>query len=158
MDSFEQHFPFRRNEFEIKKSFDSLNSFDENDWESFYSYIDVTKYLVGEFVIKEGDVDRSLYIVSKGVLDVIALNHSKHSVSLSKIGQGAVFGELGFLDAQPRSASVMTLSEAEVLKLTYESFERMREENLKLTNLLLYDLALILTFRFRSLTASILGS
>lgn len=69
----------------------------------------------GSLVIKEGDRDRDLYAVTKGILSI-----SRAGKFLAQIAPGVCFGEAGFFLAQPRTASVMAAVDAEILKIPWQ--------------------------------------
>jgi CRP-like cAMP-binding protein len=64
-------------------------------------------YRQGEIVIKEGDTDRSLFMISRGTASVkVRLAGQERDKRLASFSPGAVFGEVALLDAEPRSATV----------------------------------------------------
>lgn len=71
---------------------------------------------MGQILFREGDLSREIYIVKEGSLLVYTGNGDKE-LELGRVGPGAIFGEMAFLDKAPRSASVRAISEAKVLEL-----------------------------------------
>jgi len=64
-------------------------------------------YQRGDIVIKEGDTDRSLFMISKGTASVkVSLAGQARERRLASFSPGAVFGEVALLDEEPRSATV----------------------------------------------------
>ena len=64
-------------------------------------------------IVTEGEEGSSLYIVVSGRVQV----HLR-SQELAQLEQGACFGEMSLFDAEPRSASVTTLTACDCLVLT----------------------------------------
>jgi len=79
-------------------------------------------YKRNTIIISQGDNTRSLYIVIKGRLKVLASDEDGNQTIFSFLGTGDVFGELSLLDDAPRSASVVTVEETQVLHLSHQHF------------------------------------
>ena len=73
-------------------------------------------------VVKEGDNSRELYIVHKGKLEVVKNINGQDQI-LSYVKEGEFFGELSLLNKEPRSATVRSVDQSVVLKVSPESFE-----------------------------------
>lgn len=63
----------------------------------------------GEVVCEEGQQAESMYVILAGQVKVYKSDVEGNEVELLRLGEGEFFGELGLLDRQPRSASVVTL-------------------------------------------------
>lgn len=61
-------------------------------------------YQQGESVFRKGDVGGELYVVLDGEIRV-HLDHDGHEVTLARLGQDKVLGEMSVFDEQPRSAT-----------------------------------------------------
>ncbi|WP_114417985.1 cyclic nucleotide-binding domain-containing protein [Marinospirillum perlucidum] len=61
----------------------------------------------GEYVIKQGSVDPTLYIPLSGELDVRVTNEAGKEVRIASIPPGETVGEVAFLTDSPRTASVV---------------------------------------------------
>lgn len=75
-----------------------------------------------EVLIREGDRDGCLYIVESGCLRVtgsIELEGRRFiQPGICDLGPGDLFGELCLFDNQPRSASVVAISDGELLEIS----------------------------------------
>jgi len=69
----------------------------------------------GEYLIREGDQDNSLYILLKGTAYVT--KNITPSLKIAILKPGAVFGEISFLAESPRTTNVVAASNVMVLKL-----------------------------------------
>lgn len=83
---------------------------------------------VGALVIREGEPGNSFYFVAGGELRVFATDGLGRQTELAQLGEGAVFGEMALLSAQPRSASVGCLSDADVLEVGRQSLSVLADE------------------------------
>jgi CRP/FNR family cyclic AMP-dependent transcriptional regulator len=71
----------------------------------------------GEFIIREGDLDRKLYIIISGEIEVVKNAGGKNEIKLRRLKPRDFVGEMSLLDDLPRSASVIARSETQVLFL-----------------------------------------
>jgi CRP/FNR family cyclic AMP-dependent transcriptional regulator len=79
----------------------------------------------------EGDRVDSLYIVVSGRLKVMMGEADGKEVILSIIGPGEFFGEMGLIDDNPRSASVIAIEPCELLSVTKRAFKKCLVENIE---------------------------
>lgn len=85
----------------------------------------------GEVLIREGSADDHLYVVASGVLGVVKGVGTDAEVTLNAIRPGDVVGELSFLDASTRYASLVALSDTRVLGLSRSALEGMLDSHPK---------------------------
>ena len=106
-------------------------------------------YAAGEFAVRQGELDRSFFIISRGSFEVLVpLDEGPQRVRV--LEPGDLFGEVGFFDGLPRSADVVALEEAEALVLTQAAFQRLRLTHPRLALRFVLDLGRILGERFRA--------
>ena len=74
-------------------------------------------FLKGVRVFHEGDDSDACYVVRTGDLRVTREHSDGRAIALATLGTGDFFGELAMLDGGARSASVETLTDAELLAL-----------------------------------------
>jgi CRP-like cAMP-binding protein len=77
-----------------------------------------------DFVFREGDPADTLYLIEAGTVRIIAdleLEEGRHiHPGVCDLEPGEVFGELALFDRQARSASVMAISECELIGIDGE--------------------------------------
>jgi CRP/FNR family transcriptional regulator len=83
----------------------------------------------GVRVFHEGDSSDACYIVRDGDLRVTREHPDGRAIALATLGPGDFFGELAMLDGGSRSASVETLTDAELLALPATDVRRVIAEN-----------------------------
>jgi CRP/FNR family cyclic AMP-dependent transcriptional regulator len=83
----------------------------------------------GSIVIAAGDATDSLYIILSGRLKVMMSDAEGKEVILSLLGAGEFFGEMGLIDDNPRSASVVSIEPCELLAITRRDFRKCMTEN-----------------------------
>jgi CRP/FNR family cyclic AMP-dependent transcriptional regulator len=84
-------------------------------------------------VMAAGDATDSLYIVLSGRLKVMMSDAEGKEVILAILGPGEFFGEMGLIDDEPRSASVVALEACELLGITKRDFKKALAENFEMT-------------------------
>lgn len=82
----------------------------------------------GALVIREGEPGNSFFFVAGGHLRVFATDGLGRQQDLAQLGEGAVFGEMALLSAQPRSASVGCLGEVDLLEVGRQSLATLADE------------------------------
>jgi CRP-like cAMP-binding protein len=96
-----------------------------------------------------GEIDRALYIVTDGILEAVLPARRGTFRQLSTFAAGSVIGELSFFDGRPRSAMVRALTDAELARLSLESFDSLAASRPALARMILFDLGSILAGRLR---------
>ena len=81
------------------------------------------KYKAGEVIIHEGEVNRDLYILSAGVLEVSVKSEDKNII-VSEITSPEILGEISFLNGSPRTATVSAKTDVEMFILSYEKVQQ----------------------------------
>lgn len=79
--------------------------------ESTYSML----YEPGEAIIRQGERGTELYALERGRVDVVVDAENGAPVNVTVLEAGAVFGEAAFLTSGPRVATIVALTECEVL-------------------------------------------
>ena len=84
-------------------------------------------------IMAGGDPTDSLYIVLSGRLKVMMSDSDGKEVILSILGPGEFFGEMGLIDDEPRSATVITIEPCELLAINKRDFKKSLAENFEMT-------------------------
>jgi CRP/FNR family cyclic AMP-dependent transcriptional regulator len=80
-------------------------------------------------IMAGGDPTDSLYIVLSGRLKVMMSDSEGKEVILAILGPGEFFGEMGLIDDEPRSATVVTIEPCELLSISKRDFKKCLAEN-----------------------------
>jgi CRP/FNR family cyclic AMP-dependent transcriptional regulator len=91
-------------------------------------------------IMAAGDPIDCLYIVVSGRLKVMLGEANGKEVILSIIGPGEFFGEMGLIDDNPRSASVVSIEPCELLSITKRDFEKCLAGNFAMSKILMRGL------------------
>jgi aquaporin Z len=92
--------------------------------------------VAGETVMREGEAGHEAYLLERGTLRV-----TRGGVPLAELGPGAWVGEMSLLLDEPRSATVTAVTDAQLRKMTRDSFGRLLSEDPARTEELLRQLA-----------------
>jgi CRP/FNR family cyclic AMP-dependent transcriptional regulator len=84
-------------------------------------------------IMAGGDPTDSLYIVLSGRLKVMMSDSEGKEVILAILGPGEFFGEMGLIDDEPRSATVVTIEPCELLSIAKRDFKKAMAENWQMT-------------------------
>ncbi|MBX3648607.1 MAG: cyclic nucleotide-binding domain-containing protein [Rhodocyclaceae bacterium] len=80
-------------------------------------------------ILRAGDRTDFVYFILSGALKVLVSDEEGREVILSNLGPGEFFGEMGVLDDNPRSATVMTSTPCELVVVSKADFKRCLAEN-----------------------------
>ncbi len=129
---------------------DAFHQLDKEQWEIFLNVTSMKHFGEGEIVIREGETERSMLLISEGYLDVYCERDGEdHHVCTA--GPNSVIGELAFLDAGPRTASIKALTNAIAYELKPEDYDLLCQEHKDLALFILRDVSRILSYRFRTM-------
>lgn len=75
----------------------------------------------GEYLCREGDQDDSLFLIERGVVEVV-VKRGGEAVVIDRLRAGDIVGEMALLTGEPRAASVVAGSSVETLVLDRAAF------------------------------------
>ena len=122
----------------------------QGDWDVLLAYTDTRRMRPGDWLIREGEIDRALYVLSDGRLEAILPGRAGRIIEAP-----ATVGELAFLDGRPRTAGLRALTHGEAQRLSYDAFEALSAREPRLARDLLLDLGRIVAARLRALEAEL---
>ncbi len=93
----------------------------------------VAKFQVGQIpkgtmVIKEGTKGDSIFVIASGEVRVFRILPSGRKVTLARLGEGEFFGEMAFFLESVRTASIETVSETTLLRISRKDLSELMEE------------------------------
>ena len=78
---------------------------------------EVLRFSEGDVIVREGDQSDHVFLVINGQVSVTVKDAREDPVYLCTIGEGEIFGEAGIFLKTARTANVVSLGEARVLRL-----------------------------------------
>ena len=85
------------------------------------------RYPQGETILREGRSIQILWIIVRGQCEVVKSTSNGGEQQLALLGPAAVFGEMSFFLQAKHSASIRTLSDVEVMRMSREGYDRLIE-------------------------------
>src|SRR5271156_6688076 len=85
----------------------------------------------GEILFRAGDAGDALYIVARGKVDVLSgaagepRNGQVAGEKLAELGEGQAFGEMALLSGEPRTATIQSAAQTDLLEIGREDFDRL---------------------------------
>ncbi len=96
----------------------------------------------GETILTQGEPGDRLYIVLDGQVAVV-----QNGREINRLGEGAHFGEMALVSQRPRSATVTTLTECQILSMSDIDFQALIAQHPRLGTRLLWRLSEVLIDR-----------
>ena len=106
-------------------------------------------FKAGERIFARGDAGDELYLIRRGAVRILLPLGTEEAHHLATFGRGSFFGEMAFLDQDPRSADAIAHTDTDLFALSRKSFDAFAEEHKKVANNLLEGLARTLAIRLR---------
>jgi sigma-B regulation protein RsbU (phosphoserine phosphatase) len=83
----------------------------------------VSEYPAGTVLCHQGELEKTFYIVVKGLVSVSKTSEDGEKKFLGKVGPNEYFGEMGLIDDRPRIATCKALNDVTVIEITDEIFD-----------------------------------
>lgn len=122
-------------------------SWSDDRWRTVLGHSTVRHLHPGEHLLRAGEVERAVYVVTRGSLEVRFRTAS--GTGRARLEEGTVLGEVGFFDGRPRSSDVVALTDVEVRRFSDTDLERLATRHPPIAHAFLIDLGAILAHRFR---------
>ncbi|MFW6049855.1 MAG: cyclic nucleotide-binding domain-containing protein [Myxococcota bacterium] len=82
----------------------------------------------GRVVIEQGAVGQSFFVLVRGTVRVTKRTEDGAEVPLAALHDGAIFGEMALVSAQPRSATVTAVGDCDLLEFDREALQAAQRE------------------------------
>jgi putative ABC transport system ATP-binding protein len=86
----------------------------------------IERHPPGSVIVRQGDPGDKFYVIKSGTLEV-RIQEAGGTRVAKTIGAGDFFGEIALMTDEPRTATVVALSDAELFSLWKEDFQRVIE-------------------------------
>lgn len=91
----------------------------------------------GTTIIQQGNTDSSMYILAEGLVKVlIKTDKHKELLTVAKLSPGSYFGEMSLLIGEPRSATVVAVTDCVVYEITKDFMQQLFTQHASLMELL----------------------
>lgn len=140
---------------------DLADLFEETKWARFFNRKEVetiAKYLSlkevekGNLIFKEGARENYMAFLIEGEVAILKGSEDIFEKIVVTLKPGTHFGEMAFIDDEPRSASAYAKEKCTLLILSKTNFERLAEDHPKLGIKILKEIAKLISRRLRMTT------
>jgi CRP-like cAMP-binding protein len=145
---------------DIQELFDAVNSLNAEDafkprlsleqWRVFQTFLSRHEIRAGDLLVKQGERDRTMYLLERGTLQVFVSSPKPGTSRLSILRPGAVVGEAGLFSDQPRMANVEAMTACTVWALRGPRLEELAARNPALALELVRAAAAVMGVRMRA--------
>jgi len=111
----------------------------------------IENFKPGDIILREGESGDKVCLIMRGRVKVVKLADSKGKI-LMELSEGDFFGEMSLIDLRPRSASVVALTDCEVISIPANYFDKL----IHLQPQLIINIAKTLSERLRTSNDKIL--
>ncbi|MFY9327044.1 MAG: Crp/Fnr family transcriptional regulator [Georgfuchsia sp.] len=87
----------------------------------------------GGVVLREGEYTNAIYFILNGMLKVQVSDADGREVILSMLGRGELFGEMGALDNQPCSATIVATKPSDLVVISKQDFQKILSNNFEVS-------------------------
>src|SRR5829696_503882 len=85
-------------------------------------------FSAGETIFAQGDLGTEMFIIQEGSVEIIKrIGEQRHP--LSRLEKGDFFGEMALLEAMPRTADAIAMSEVRAVAINGSRFDEMLRKN-----------------------------
>jgi cAMP-dependent protein kinase regulator len=112
-----------------------FSDFTQDEFNEFTKRMIIHTLPSGKTIIKEGDTGRSVFILTRGSVRVYAAIQGK-KVELAVLHSSDFFGEIAFLTGKPRTATVETVEESDVLEVDEKDLKDMISQSPRIRDVL----------------------
>jgi len=131
------------------REFDLFQGRKEETLAALEACMECGSFQAGETIFKAGEPGDELFLIRRGTVRILLPLSGKQGHHLATFGRGSFFGEMAFLDREPRSADAVAFTDADLYVLSRERFDSFAAEHKKLAIQLLEGLARALAIRLR---------
>lgn len=129
--------------------------------ERFLTFLRVKKFEPGEALVVEGERGNRLFLIIKGSAAIekrVWTENGGKPERIALLRTGETFGEMEFLDEQPRSATVRAIEPVETLVLENDVLRNLSEDDAKTFSRMMMNISRALSLRLRQTDSWLAGS
>ncbi len=102
-----------------------FSSLDMSELDIIYLHSSRMKYPKKKVIFLENEDGDKLYVILKGSVKIIKVSEAGEEIILAILREGEFFGDMSLLDGKPRSATVITNEDSQLLIIDRTNFEKM---------------------------------
>ena len=118
-------------------------------------YMSVETFDKGDYIFRQGEKQNFMAFIVEGKIDIVKESADSLEIIVVTLLPSTYFGEMSFVDDEPRSASAVVREKALLLFLSTANFERICSEHPKLGLKILKSIAKLISQRLRMTTGKL---
>lgn len=87
-----------------------------------FSNFQTVNYKAGQTIFQDGEKGTAVYLVKQGTVEITKVIGGK-TISIATMTNNNLFGEMAFLDQQPRSATATALTDSQCYRIDFLDFK-----------------------------------
>ena len=115
---------------------------------------ELESYTQGDQVFRQGESADSFFIIQHGTVSIELDDEDDKGerIEVATLGTGSHFGEMSFLDNEPRSANAIAATDSDIIRISYTSMRELLESDPQILIHVYRELARFLCSRLRLTT------
>jgi len=126
--------------------------FSRDEVERIARHLSLETYKAGEYIFHENDRQSYMAFIVEGMVDIKKEGDEALEESIISLRPRTHFGEMAFVDGEPRSASAVAREDATLLILSEKNFENILKDEPAIGVKMLRKIASLLSRRLRQTT------
>lgn len=110
------------------------------------------KFQQGDSIFLRGEEATALYLIKYGSVRIQQTTKSGDNLDVAILGTGSHFGEMPFVDNEPRSASAIAAENCELISVPYAQLKELLNKNGDIATKLYREMAKFMCGRLRATT------
>ncbi len=103
---------------------DLLEDFTDEELHAVHRLLHKKNIPYNSYIVEEGEISTDLYFIAQGEVSILKWDEDhQHQLPLGRLQDGEMFGEMAFMDAEPRAASIKTVKDTEVWMLSRDDVD-----------------------------------
>jgi len=115
---------------------------------------ELESYTQGDRIFRQGEAAESFFVIQHGTVNIELDDEGDKGgrIAVATLGTGSHFGEMAFLDNEPRSANATAATDSDIIKISYASMRKLLESDPRISVHVYRELSKFLCSRLRLTT------
>lgn len=129
--------------------------FERSEIDIIARYLNVQTFEPGEYIFRQGERQNFMAFIVSGKIEIIKESADSLEIIVVSLLPRTCFGEMSFVDDEPRSASAVVKEHSTLLFFSTNNFERLSDEHPKLGMKIIKNVAKTISQRLRMTTGKL---
>jgi CRP-like cAMP-binding protein len=126
--------------------------FDRDDVIIIGRYLSLHTYEPGQYIFRQGERQHYMAFIVRGQVDILKESQNLLEKIVVSLSAGTHFGEMAFIDEEPRSASAVARQRTELLVISRKNFDEIVVDHPQVAIKMLKEVARMISRRLRMTT------